>query len=101
MTEPRAMVDIVVGEARAHQFLEQIGFFVRAFGGAESGERTIAIALADAPQARGGAIERLFPARFAEMAPWIGRIDIIIRPLADAVLADQRLGQPLRMMDVV
>ena len=35
VTQPRAVIDVVVAEARADQLLEQIGFFVRAFGRAE------------------------------------------------------------------
>ena len=65
------MIDIVGAEAGANQFLEQIGLFVGALGGAEAGERLRPVAVADFLQARGGAVERLFPGRFAEMRPWI------------------------------
>ena len=101
VAEPRAVIDIVGAEAGAHQLLEQIGLFVRALGRAEAGERARPVAVADFLQAGGGAVERLFPGRFAEMRERIGRIDQIVGGLGDAVLADQRLHQPLRIADIV
>ena len=95
------MVDIVGAEAGAHQLLEQIGLLVRAFRGAEAGERARAVAVADFHQALGGAVERLLPGRRAEMRPRIGRIDQIVGGLGDAVLAHQRLRQPMRMAHIV
>src|SRR6476661_10309285 len=80
MAKPRAMVD---------------------FRGAEAGERTRAVTVADFHQALGGAVERLLPGRRAEMRPRIGRIDQIVGGLGDAVLAHQRLHQPMRMAHVV
>ena len=77
VAQPRAVIDIVGAEAGAHQFLEQIGLFVRALGRAEAGQRPRPVAVADFLQARGGAVERLFPGRFAEMRPGIGRVDQI------------------------
>ena len=68
MTEPRAVVDIVVAEALADKFLEQIGFFVRALGRAEARNRAGAFVVpAAACQPPGGGVERLFPSRLAEM----------------------------------
>src|SRR3954451_8681920 len=101
MAKPRAMVDVVGAEAGANQLLEQIRFFVRSFRGAEAGERTRAVTVADFHQALGGAIERLLPGRGAEMRPRIGRIDQIVGGLGDAVLAHQRLRQPMWMAHIV
>ena len=82
MAEPRAVIDIVGAEAGAHQLLEQISLFVRAFGRAEAGQPLRAVAVADLLQARGGAVERLVPGRFAEMRPRIRRIDEFVRNLS-------------------
>ena len=101
VAKPRAMVDVVGSEAGSHQLLEQIGLFVRALRGAETGERLRAITVADLHQPRGCAIERLLPRRRAEMRPRIGRIDQIVGRFPDAVLADHRLGQALWIADVV
>ena len=47
MAQPRAVIDVVVAEARADQLLEQISLFVRAFGRAESGDGAVAMLLGD------------------------------------------------------
>ena len=101
VAEPRAVVDIVAAEAGAHQLLEQIGLLVRALGRAEPGR---------APAARPGRGCASSPAaarssassqrRLAEMRPGVGRVDLGV-VLGDAVLADQRLGQPVGVVDVV
>src|SRR5207249_9899936 len=101
VAEPGAMIDVVVAEAGAHQFLKRIGFLVRTLSRAEARERAIAVAIADLLEARGGAVERLLPGRLAEMRPRIGRIDRVVGALFDAVLADERLFEPMRMVDVV
>ena len=101
VAQPRAVIDIVGAEAGAHQLLEQIGLLVRALGRAEAGERARAVAVADFDETGGGAVERLLPGRLAEMRPRIGRIDQIVGSLADAVLADHRLGQAVRIADIV
>ena len=95
------MIDIVGAEAGAHQLLEQIGLFVRALGRAEAGERARAVAVADFLQAGGGAFHRLLPGRLAEMRQRVRRIDQIVGSFGDAVLADHRLHQALRIGDVV
>src|SRR6185437_3946739 len=51
-------------------------------------------------QAGGGAVERLLPCGFAEMRPRVGRVDLFVRHFRH-VLADHRLGQALRIADVV
>ncbi len=48
----------------------------------------------------GGAVERFLPARLAEMGVGVGRIDVGV-VLRNAVLADQRFGQPVRMVRIV
>src|SRR5262245_29935755 len=101
MAQPRAMVDIVGAEAGAHQLLEQIGLLIRTFGGAEAGERARSVPVADLYQALGGAIERLLPGGRTEMRPRIGRIDQVVGGLGDAVLADERLGQAVRVGHIV
>ena len=52
VAQPRAVIDIVGAETGAHEFLEQIGFFVRALGRAEAGQRLRPVAVADFLQAR-------------------------------------------------
>ena len=47
MAKPRAVIDIVGAEADAHELLEQIRLFVRAFRRAEAGEALRALLLAD------------------------------------------------------
>ena len=101
MAQPRAVIDIVVAEAGAHEFLEQVGFLIRALGRAEAGKRMVAVLCARGLEPVSRAIERLLPARRAEMRPRITGISRVVRALADAVLADQRLRQPMRMVHVV
>src|SRR4051812_12186946 len=101
VTQTRAVIDIVGAEPGAHELLEQICLFIRAFGGAEAGERTGAVAITNLYEACGRALHRLVPGRRAEMRPWIGGVDEIIGGLADAVLANHGLRQALRIGDVV
>ena len=75
VTQARAVVDVVGGKAGAHELLEQVGFLVRALGRAEAGERVAAVAVADALEAAGRALQRLVPGRLAEMRPRVGGID--------------------------
>ena len=95
------MVDVVGAKSGAHQFLHQIGFFVRPLGGAEPGEALGAVFGANPADSVGGPIERFFPGRFAEMRERVGRVDVLMGILADTVLADQRHGQPMGVMHVV
>src|SRR6185437_16470797 len=101
MAKPGAVIDIVGAKAGAHQLLKEISFFVRALGRAEAGERIAALRVADFLEARRGAIERLFPARLAEMRPRTGWIDVVIGILRHAILADERHHQPIAMGDVI
>ena len=52
-------------------------------------------------EALGGDVERLFPGRFAEMGEGIGRIDLVVGILLRIRQPHQRLGQAVRMVDVV
>src|SRR5690606_10028961 len=100
VAEPGAVVDVVVAEALTDQLLEEIGFLVRAFGRAETGDRLAAEVVAKAEETPGRDVERLVPGRLAEMGPGIRRIDV--QSLGGRILAaDQRYGQPLRVVDVV
>src|SRR5712691_9727024 len=101
MAEPGAVIDIVGAEAGAHQLLKEIGLLVGALGGAKTGKRPRAVAIANFFQAGGGAVERFLPRRGPKMRPWIGGIDRVMRVLAHAILADQRLRQTMRMVHVV
>ena len=100
VAEPGAVVDVVVLEALTDQFLEEIGLLVGALGAAEARHRLAAVVGAQLREPAGGAVERLLPARLAEMRPGIRRIDV--QPLFRGVLAaDERLFQPVRVHDVV
>src|SRR5712692_3666289 len=98
MAEPGAVIDIVGAETGAHQLLKKIGLLVGTLGGTKTSERPGAVAIPNSFQAGGGAVERFLPSRGPEMRPWIGGIDRIVRVLAHAVLADQRLRQTMRMV---
>ena len=99
VAEARAMVHIVGAEAGADQFLEEIGFLVRALGGAEAGERPAPMRLLRRHEPGGGPAKRLLPACLAEMRQRPGGIDI--HALGRALAPDQRLRQPFGMGDVV
>ncbi len=101
MAQTRAVIDIVGAEAGAHQLLEQIGLFVRALGRTEAGQRLDAPLVADFHQPPGGDIQRLVPRCFAEVSEGIGRIDLIGGALRRVRQPHQRLGQPVRMVDIV
>ncbi len=101
VAEPRAVIDIVGAEAGAHQLLEQIGLLVRALGRAEAGKALAAMLVADVLQPLRGAVERLVPARLAEMRPRIRRVELVMRVLGHAVFADERHGQAIRMAHIV
>src|SRR5262249_2673104 len=83
------------------ELLEEISLLVRSLGRAEAGERLGAVAIADRLEPGGGAVERLLPAGGAEMRPGIGGIDRVVGVLGDAILADERLREPMRMGHVV
>ncbi len=102
MAKPRAVIDVVRLEARAHELLEQVGFLVRALRRAEPRQRFAAALVENLLEPRGGASQRLFPRGFAEHAEAVlvahGRG---VRRLRRVVAADERLRQPLGRRDVV
>jgi len=59
VAQPRAMVDVVRAESRAHQLLEKVGLFVGALGRAEPGERFFPVHVANVAQSIRREIERL------------------------------------------
>src|SRR6266542_6432923 len=101
MTEPRAVIDVVRSEAGANELLKEIRLLVRSLRRAEARERLGTLRVADALQRAAGERKRLFPARFAKHRQRIRRIDGEVRALRHAGLADQRLGEPMRMRGVV
>ena len=62
VAKPRAMVDVVGAEARAHELLEEIRFLVRALRRAESRQRAAAARVADLRERAAGQFQRLVPA---------------------------------------
>ena len=98
VAQARAVVDVVAAEAGAHQLLEQVGLLVAALGRAEAGQRLRAVRVAQARAAcrrRGRApLPRSLRERPRDQSDGFGTHAGI---LGDAGLADQRLGQPLRM----
>ena len=101
VTQPGAVIDVVGLKRRADQLLEQIGFFVGAFGRAEPGQRRPTVTRMDFFQARSRLVQRLFPGRFTEMAQRIGRIEPQVFALRYILAADQRDGQAMGVMHVV
>ena len=61
VAKTRAMIDIVGAQRGPHQFLEKIGFLVRALGRAEAGERAGAVRFLHLPQPAGAQVECLIP----------------------------------------
>ncbi|MND29242.1 hypothetical protein D3C80_197460 [compost metagenome] len=83
MANPRAGVDVVVAERRAHQFLHQVGFFVGATAGGDAADGVAPVLQLDAAEFAGRVGHRLVPADFLP-----GVVD---------VLADHRLGDAVRV----
>ena len=65
MAHPRAGIDIVVAEGRAHELLHQEGLFVGAARGGDAADGAPAIFRLDALELRGRVVDRLFPGHFA------------------------------------
>ena len=99
MAQPGAVIDVVMPKALTDELLEQVGLFVRALGRTEPGNPRPTV-VTQARQAAGGNLQRLFPGGFAEMRAPVLRVDV--QSLAGCVVAaDQRLGQAMRMGDIV
>jgi hypothetical protein len=84
-----------------HQLLEQIGLLVGSLGRTEAGERFHALLVPDFHEAFCRKIQRFLPRRLAEMREGIRRIDLVVGILARVRKPDQRLCEPMRMMDIV
>src|SRR4029078_8318460 len=84
---PCTRIDIGVAERRAHEFLHEIGFLVRAARRSDAADRVAAVPGLDALEFRSGVIDGLFP---AHLPPRIGN-----------PRADHRLENTIRMRRVV
>ena len=60
------MIHVVAAKAGAYQLLEQIRFFVAAFGRAKTGQRFGAMCITQAFEPTGGQRHGFFPSGFAE-----------------------------------
>ena len=69
MAHPRTGVDIVVTKAGAHQFLDQVGLFVRTARGGDAADRIAPVFLLKPLELSGGVGDRLLP---GDLAPRIG-----------------------------
>ena len=95
VAEPCAVIDIVVLEGLPDQLLEQVGFLVRTFGGAEA--RNLS---APAFHAIGSRVQSFVPCGLAEMRGQVAGIDV--QALCRRVVAaDQRFGQAVFVVDIV
>ena len=101
VAQPGAVVYVVGAEARAHQLLEQPGLLIRTLRAAEAGEHARAVGVEQAAQACGGELERLVPARRAEVAERAGRVEGWIHALGHALAADQRGRQAAAVIGVI
>ena len=99
MAKARAVIHIVVSERFADQFLEQIRFLVRALRRSEAGERAAAASMLDSVEPGRRYPDRLLPRRLAKVRRGVGGIDVQI--FFQALLPDERLGQAVRMADIV
>ena len=101
VAEPRAVIDVVGFEARAHELLEQVGLLVRALRRAEARQRLAAALVENLLEPLGRARQRLFPRGFAEdleaVSVRFGAVHIARRVVA----ADERLREALRRSDIV
>ena len=70
------MIHIIGLKTGPHQFLHQIGFFIGAFGGSESGQGRRAMFCLDSAESGRGHIQRFFPCRFPEMGVGVGRVKL-------------------------
>ena len=118
VAQTRAVVHVVRAEARADQLLEEVGLLVRALRGAEARDRPRAAFGVDRLQLRRHEVERLVPARLAEVRQHLAvvhepaglvrrprpspRTSVDRGPFGIRLLApDQRRGEPLGRARVV
>src|SRR5271163_4152029 len=64
MADAGAGVDIIGAEYGAYEFLNEIGFFVRAARGGDAADRVLAIGRLNALEFGGGVGDRFFPGNF-------------------------------------
>src|SRR5215475_916695 len=95
------MIDVVRPKTNADQLLEQIGFLIRAFCGAEAGKRSPAIGVTDLSEPSGSGLESFFPARFPENGSPIVGINREVFALLHLGLSDQRFPEAMLMLNVV
>ena len=95
------MVHVVRPEADPDELLEQVGFLVRPLGGTEAGQALCSLVGLHAQETLSRQIQRLLPARLAEVRPRIGGIDLVLGVLGCVRQAHQRNRQSVRMVDVV
>ena len=95
------MVDVVRAKTGSDELLEQVRFLVRSLGRAKPRQRPRTPHIANGAQRAAGHLERLLPARFAKHRQRIVRVHHEIGGFGYPRLPDQRLGQPLAVMNVV
>ena len=95
------MIDVVRSEPGSDELLEEIRLFVGALRRTESGERALAVRVADVAQSLRGKVERFVPGRLAEhLMPPVG-IDGEVLVLRHAGLANERFGEPVPVLHVI
>src|SRR6056297_2500028 len=100
MAQARAVIHVVVAKALTDKFLKEIRLFIGAFGAAETRNGRTAMGVLEPLQLTRRQVERLVPLRLAEEFVPVAGIDI--EALWRSVLAaDKRLGQAVRVVDIV
>ena len=67
VAKSRAVIDVVVLEARSDKFLEEVSLFIGTLSGAETGYRLVAVVFGHLRKPLRRGIERLLPTRFPEV----------------------------------
>src|SRR5659263_134534 len=101
MAKACAMIHIVTAKAGAHKLLEQIGFFIAAFGGPEADEGFLPMLVANLPEFVSSQVQRLFPARLSKHVQHTLGIHREIAAFGGIRPPDQWLGQTLWVVGVV
>ena len=102
VAQARTMVDVVGAEALPDQLLEQIGFLVGTLCRAQARERGRPPCVAQPLEALGRHVERLIPCRLAEdLHDLVTSTRNKAFALGLSLAPDQRLRQPVRMVDIV
>src|SRR6056297_1650480 len=100
MAQARAVIHVVVAKALTDKFLKEIRLFIGAFGAAETRNGRTAMGVLEPLQLTRRQVERLVPLRLAEEFVPVAGIDI--EALGRCILApDERLGQAVRVVDIV